>query len=229
MWFNALIESAGGHDHRREPQRPRTRSSWASTRRPGSGPPRSCTTSPSRGRRAGLLDRRARTPAPPSFESAGRRVHGQLARSSGAQAQTKVEAGTLDAVGARRLRLGALPAGRRGHAVRPAATAASTSASRRLQQARRPRLRGDRVHHQRREPGVLLRDQRQPGRPYAAVYDDPEVQKAFPMADVIRESLEPAAPRPQTPVLQRGLRRPAAEYHPPARSTPSHTGQRRPT
>lgn len=30
-------------------------------------------------------------------------------------------------------------------------------------------------------------------------YDDPDVQAAFPMADVIRQSLEQAAPRPQTP------------------------------
>jgi multiple sugar transport system substrate-binding protein len=50
----------------------------------------------------------------------------------------------------------------------------------------------------------------------ASVYDDPEVLEAYPMAPVIRESLELAAPRPQTPyyseitgVIQR-------TYHPPA-------------
>jgi multiple sugar transport system substrate-binding protein len=32
----------------------------------------------------------------------------------------------------------------------------------------------------------------------ASVFDDPEVQDAFPMADVLRESIELAAPRPQT-------------------------------
>ena len=32
----------------------------------------------------------------------------------------------------------------------------------------------------------------------AAVFDDPEVQEAFPMAPLIRESLEASAPRPQT-------------------------------
>lgn len=32
-----------------------------------------------------------------------------------------------------------------------------------------------------------------------AAYDDPEVQQAYPMANEIRESLELAAPRPQTP------------------------------
>ena len=30
-------------------------------------------------------------------------------------------------------------------------------------------------------------------------YDDPEVQETFPMADLIRDSLEQAVPRPQTP------------------------------
>jgi multiple sugar transport system substrate-binding protein len=57
----------------------------------------------------------------------------------------------------------------------------------------------------------------------AAVYDDPEVQEAYPMADTIRESLEAAAPRPLTPYYSEvtgGLQR---EYHPPA-SVSSNTG-----
>jgi trehalose/maltose transport system substrate-binding protein len=33
----------------------------------------------------------------------------------------------------------------------------------------------------------------------AAVYDDPEVRRAFPMADLVRESIRDAAPRPHTP------------------------------
>jgi multiple sugar transport system substrate-binding protein len=33
----------------------------------------------------------------------------------------------------------------------------------------------------------------------AAAYDDPEVRKIFPMADLIRESIDDAEPRPQTP------------------------------
>jgi multiple sugar transport system substrate-binding protein len=48
----------------------------------------------------------------------------------------------------------------------------------------------------------------------AAVYDDPDVQKAYPMADTIRESLEAAAPRPLSPYYSEitgGLQR---EYHP---------------
>jgi multiple sugar transport system substrate-binding protein len=50
----------------------------------------------------------------------------------------------------------------------------------------------------------------------AAVYDDPDVQEAYPMADTIRESLEAAAPRPLTPYYSEvtgGIQR---EYHPPA-------------
>jgi multiple sugar transport system substrate-binding protein len=50
----------------------------------------------------------------------------------------------------------------------------------------------------------------------SAVYDDPDVQENYPMADTIRESLEAAAPRPLTPYYSEvtgGLQR---EYHPPA-------------
>ena len=49
-----------------------------------------------------------------------------------------------------------------------------------------------------------------------AVYDDPAVQKAYPMADTIRESLQAAKPRPLSPYYSEitgGLQR---EYHPPA-------------
>ena len=56
-----------------------------------------------------------------------------------------------------------------------------------------------------------------------AVYDDPEVQEAFPMADTIRDSLEAAAPRPQTPYYSEvsgGLQR---EYHPPSSVDPDVT------
>jgi multiple sugar transport system substrate-binding protein len=50
----------------------------------------------------------------------------------------------------------------------------------------------------------------------AAVYDDPAVQKNYPMADTIRKSLEAAAPRPLSPYYSEvtgGLQR---EYHPAA-------------
>jgi ABC-type glycerol-3-phosphate transport system substrate-binding protein len=59
----------------------------------------------------------------------------------------------------------------------------------------------------------------------AAVYDDPEVQKVYPMANTIRESLALAKPRPLTPYYSEvtgGIQR---EYHPPA-SVSDSTGQK---
>jgi ABC-type glycerol-3-phosphate transport system substrate-binding protein len=58
----------------------------------------------------------------------------------------------------------------------------------------------------------------------AAVYDDPEVQKVYPMADTIRQSLEAAAPRPLTAYYSEvsgGIQR---EYHPPS-SVTADTGK----
>jgi multiple sugar transport system substrate-binding protein len=58
-----------------------------------------------------------------------------------------------------------------------------------------------------------------------AVYEDPEVVETFPMAPVIAESLEAAAPRPQTPYYSEvsgGIQR---EYHPPASVDPETTPQ----
>ena len=69
-------------------------------------------------------------------------------------------------------------------------TRTAVGAALRRDQPRRRRLQqahvdlayaGHGVHHHDGEPGVLLRDQRQPGVD-TAVYDDPDVQKAFPMA-----------------------------------------------
>lgn len=56
-----------------------------------------------------------------------------------------------------------------------------------------------------------------------AVYDDPEVLEQFPMAPTIRESLELAAPRPQTPYYSEvsgGIQR---VYHPPSSVDPEQT------
>jgi multiple sugar transport system substrate-binding protein len=57
----------------------------------------------------------------------------------------------------------------------------------------------------------------------AAVYDDPAVLEAFPMAPVIRQSLEQAAPRPQTVYYNEvsgGLQR---TYHPASSIDPQRT------
>jgi multiple sugar transport system substrate-binding protein len=57
----------------------------------------------------------------------------------------------------------------------------------------------------------------------AAVYDDPAVQEAYPMAAVIRQSLQQAAPRPLTPYYSEvsgGIQR---EYHEPGAIDPDRT------
>ena len=59
----------------------------------------------------------------------------------------------------------------------------------------------------------------------SAVYDDPEVLEEFPMAPTIQQSLEQAAPRPQTPYYSEvsgGLQR---EYHPTSSVDPETTPQ----
>jgi multiple sugar transport system substrate-binding protein len=58
----------------------------------------------------------------------------------------------------------------------------------------------------------------------AAVYDDPAVREAFPMAPVIRESLEQAAQRPQTAYYSEVSSSIQREYHPPSSVSPE-TGQ----
>jgi multiple sugar transport system substrate-binding protein len=66
----------------------------------------------------------------------------------------------------------------------------------------------------------------------SAVFDDPEVQKAFPMADTIRDSLDVAGPRPQTQfygdvsaALQRSWHPPnSVNQNTPTKSTELITG-----
>jgi multiple sugar transport system substrate-binding protein len=59
------------------------------------------------------------------------------------------------------------------------------------------------------------------GNPAAAkaVYDDPEVRKAYPMADAIVESLDVAAPRPLTPYYTEVSDSLQREFHPPSSVT----------
>src|SRR2546430_1687042 len=54
----------------------------------------------------------------------------------------------------------------------------------------------------------------------AAVYDDPEVRRAFPMADLIRESIGDAAPRPKTPYYTDVSAAVTRTFHPPAAVRP---------
>ncbi|MGY1796538.1 extracellular solute-binding protein [Geodermatophilus sp. SYSU D00525] len=57
-----------------------------------------------------------------------------------------------------------------------------------------------------------------------AVYDDPEVQEAYPMADTIRESLELAASRPLSAYYSEILGCFLREFHPPG-SVTAQTGE----
>jgi multiple sugar transport system substrate-binding protein len=62
----------------------------------------------------------------------------------------------------------------------------------------------------------------------ASVYDDPEVLKAFPMAPAIRDSLEKAAPRPQTAYYAEVSSSLQRVYHPQARSSRARRAPKRP-
>jgi multiple sugar transport system substrate-binding protein len=57
----------------------------------------------------------------------------------------------------------------------------------------------------------------------AAVYDDPEVRRVFPMADLIRESIAEAAPRAKTPYYTDVSAAIQREFHPPAAVRPDRT------
>jgi len=57
----------------------------------------------------------------------------------------------------------------------------------------------------------------------AAVYDDPEVRRVFPMADLIRESIGDAAPRSKTPYYTDVSAALARTFHPPASVDPART------
>jgi multiple sugar transport system substrate-binding protein len=56
-----------------------------------------------------------------------------------------------------------------------------------------------------------------------AVYDDPQVRKVFPMADLIRESINDSAPRPRTPYYTDVSSSVQREFHPPASVQPTRT------
>jgi multiple sugar transport system substrate-binding protein len=60
----------------------------------------------------------------------------------------------------------------------------------------------------------------------SAVYDDPEVLEAYPMAPEIRDSLEKAAPRPQTAYYNEVSQSLQRVYHPPSSVDPGRTGDR---
>jgi multiple sugar transport system substrate-binding protein len=57
----------------------------------------------------------------------------------------------------------------------------------------------------------------------ASVYDDPAVRLAFPMADLVRESIGEAAPRPRSPYYSDVSAAVVREFHPPREVRPEAT------
>jgi multiple sugar transport system substrate-binding protein len=57
----------------------------------------------------------------------------------------------------------------------------------------------------------------------SAVYDNADVRKAFPMADLIRESIDTAGPRPRSAYYTDVSSATVREYHPPASVNPDST------
>jgi multiple sugar transport system substrate-binding protein len=55
------------------------------------------------------------------------------------------------------------------------------------------------------------------------VYDDPDIRKAFPMADLIRDSIDTAGSRPRTPYYTDVSSATVREFHPPASVNPDRT------
>jgi len=57
----------------------------------------------------------------------------------------------------------------------------------------------------------------------AVIYDDPAVRASFPMADLVRDAIRAAAPRPQTPYYQDVSAAVVREFHPPDAVDPATT------
>ena len=57
----------------------------------------------------------------------------------------------------------------------------------------------------------------------AGVYDDPEVRKIFPMADLIRQSIDTSAPRPKSPYYTDVSSAVQRSFHPQTQVDPART------
>ena len=225
VWLNALIESAGGRHHRRRTPPTRTRSSSAST--------------PPAGKRAGEVMHDVATSgvvgAGLLHLQRGHQRHPVREQRTRASWSTGRSSGAGADARSRRARWTSRCPTDYGWALYPRVDADTPSA---------PPLRRDQPGRRRVQPATsdfayqatecITSDENQAyyfetnGNPASsvAVYDDPAVQKAFPMADDHPASpCEPAAPRPLTPYYSEitgGLQR---EYHPPAGVDPTTTGK----
>jgi multiple sugar transport system substrate-binding protein len=57
----------------------------------------------------------------------------------------------------------------------------------------------------------------------AAVFEDPDVREAFPMADLIRDSIDTAGPRPRSAYYTDVSGATVREFHPPSDVEPDST------
>ena len=203
VWINALVASGGGRDRRgsraRAPTPPRR------SRRPAgdkaaeivgelarsSAAPADCRP-PGRRRRASL------------FQGDDGVVHGQLALRLPSAAQDAVQAGALDQSVVDDIGWARYPRGRGRHAQPAAARRHQPRRSAPSRKHPDEALARGEVHHVAREQHRVHARVGQPGRRGRPVRR-PEVREAFPMADLIRESINDAGAAARHAVLRRRL------------------------
>ena len=225
VWINALIASGGGADHR---ERRGGRRGHADGRVAGRAtrPPRSSAAWPARRRR------------PPTCRPPARRRPARCSRATTASSWSTGPTSTRrpsDAVERARSTsrwstTSAGPATRRSTAGRPARrrSAASTSPS-----ATSPKHPDEALAAVKCITSLESNTQYmvESGNPAAraAAYDDPAVREAFPMADLIRESIDDAGPRPITPYYGDVSTSVQRTWHPPDERAGARARPRRPT
>ena len=219
VWINALVASARRADHRATPSSAPGRhpdDRLAGRRR---WPPTIVgELARSAGRAAGDVDRR-RGGGPLGCSratTASFMVNWPYVYSAAKEAVA--ESGAIDQSRRRRHRLGPLPGGRRPARRASRRSAASTSAIGAFTKHPDAGPGGGRSASPRsRATSQYMVDSGNPAA-RAAAYDDPEVREAFPMADLIRESINDAGPRPDHAVLRRRLHVGAAHLAPAGRA-----------
>jgi ABC-type glycerol-3-phosphate transport system substrate-binding protein len=221
VWFNALIESAGGHiieQNSTDPDKIKLGFDTAAGKRAGEVMHDVATS----GVVGPAFSTSSEDTSAAQFEGpdAGFMVNWPFVY---AQAQTKVAAGTLDASVPEDYGWALYPQVDEGTPSAPPLGGINLGVSKFSRYADQAYAATECITSEANQAEYMITN----GNPaaLAAVYDDPAVQKAYPMADTIRESLEAAAPRPLSPYYSEitgGLQR---EYHPPA-GVSSSTGKK---
>ena len=180
-------------------RRARRTSSWASTAEPAERGRRGhARASPTRASAARRCRPPARTPTPPRSRAATP-ASWSTGRSSGPGRWRRSRAGTLDQSVPDDYGWALYPQVVEGEDERAAATAGINLGVGAFSEHPDLAYEAAECITSDGEPGLLLRHQRQPGRRRRRSTTTRRCIEAFPMAPVIRESLEQAAPRPQTP------------------------------